>query len=89
MGTYVSDSPMGPFVYQQRNPILTTRYGLVRGPGHGCIVKGPNDTLWAFYTCCLCYEYGFERRIGMDPAGIDEKGNLFVAGATQFPPFSI
>ena len=85
MGAYVSDSPLGPFIYQQRNPILSTRHGLVRGPGHGCIVRGPNDTLWAFYTSCLCYEHGFERRIGMDPAGIDAEGNLFVAGATQFP----
>jgi xylan 1,4-beta-xylosidase len=85
MGAYVSDSPLGPFTYQQRNPILSTRDGLIRGPGHGCIVRGPKDTLWAFYTCVLCYEYGFERRTGMDPAGIDADGNLFVAGATQFP----
>lgn len=88
MGAYASDSPLGPFEYQPRNPILQQRNGLVRGPGHGCIVKGPCDTLWAFYTCCLCYENGFERRIGMDPAGIDEEGNLFVIDATQFPQFA-
>lgn len=88
MGAYVSDSPLGPFTYQRRNPILQQRHGLVRGPGHGCIVKGPNETLWAFYTCCLCYENGFERRIGMDPAGVDSDGNLFVVDATEFPQFA-
>jgi hypothetical protein len=88
MGAYVSASPLGPFVYQQRNPILQQRHGLVRGPGHGCIVKGPKDTLWAFYTCCLCYENGFERRVGMDPAGVDADGNLFVIDATERPQYA-
>jgi len=88
MGTYVGESPLGPFTYQPRNPILRTTDGLVRGPGHGCLVQGPNDTLWAFYTCCHCYHHAFERRLGMDPAGIDADGNLFVAGATQTPQFA-
>ncbi|MBE5816821.1 MAG: hypothetical protein E7315_03765 [Clostridiales bacterium] len=88
MGAYVSDSPLGPFTYQQRNPILSKKYGLVRGPGHGSIVKGPNDTLWAFYTCTVCYIHSFERRIGCDPAGIDENGNLFVVDATEIPQWA-
>ena len=85
MGCYRSDSPLGPFSYQQRNPILRTTNGLVNGPGHGCIVSGPGNTVWAFYTCRLCYSHIFERRIGMDPAGFDAGGNLFVNGASQFP----
>ena len=85
MGCYRSDSPLGLFTYQQRNPILRTTHGLVNGPGHGCIVAGPGKTLWAFYTCRLCYTHIFERRIGMDPAGFDAEGNLFVSGASQVP----
>ncbi|MDX9975786.1 MAG: family 43 glycosylhydrolase, partial [FCB group bacterium] len=85
MGTYVSDAPLGEFRYQARNPILRQTAGLIRGPGHGCIVKGPRDTLWAFYTCTVCYEHIFERRIGMDPAGIDADGNLFVRPASEIP----
>lgn len=85
MGTYVSDNPLGPFTYQQRNPILRHTQGVVTGPGHGCIVEGPNDTLWAFYTCICCNYHVFERRIGMDPAGIDGSGNLFVIGSTETP----
>lgn len=88
MGAYVSDSPLGDFHYQQRNPILQQKYGLVRGPGHGCIVKGPGETLWAFYTCTVCYAHPFERRIGCDPAGIDENGELFVLDATEIPQWA-
>ena len=88
MGAYVGDSPLGPFRYQSRNPILSGRHGLVNGPGHGCLVKGPSDTLWAFYTSTCCYYHIFERRLGMDPAGIDADGNLFVAGSTDTPQFA-
>lgn len=88
MGAYVGDNPLGPFVYQERNPILRTVHGLVRGPGHGCLVRGPGGTLWAFYTLLACRHHCFERRIGMDPAGFDEHGNLFVAGATDTPQWA-
>ncbi|HEY0868214.1 MAG TPA: family 43 glycosylhydrolase [Fimbriimonas sp.] len=85
MGVYVSDHPLGPFAYARRNPILRTTEGLVHGPGHGCIVPGPNGTLWAFYTCLARVDHKFERRVGVDPAGFDEEGNLFVRGASERP----
>ena len=85
MGAYTALTPLGPFMYQPHNPILQKKYGLIQGPGHGCIVRGPNDTLWAFYTCTVCYEHIFERRVGLDPAGIDENGNLFVREPSEIP----
>ena len=89
MGAYVSDDgPLGNFRCQTRNPISSQTSGLVRGPGHGCIVRGPGGTLWAFYTCTVCYEHIFERRIGMDPAGIDAGGNLFVLPASDTPQYA-
>jgi len=88
MGCYVAEGPLGPFRYQDRNPILKTTDGFVRGPGHGCIVAGPNQSLWAFYTCVACRDHMFERRIGCDPAGFDENGNFFVNGASQMPQWT-
>ncbi|MEM8782340.1 MAG: family 43 glycosylhydrolase [Planctomycetota bacterium] len=85
MGAYVGETPMGPFVYQRRTPICADRHGLVRGPGHGCIVPGPGGTWWAFYTCAVCVRHMFERRIGMDPAGFDADGHLFVDAASEAP----
>lgn len=88
MGAYVSDEgPLAGFRYQARNPILRTTSGLMKGPGHGCIVKAPDGQLWAYYTSVLCYAHKFERRIGLDPAGIDEDGNLYVSGATDTPQY--
>lgn len=85
MGAYTADAPLGPFQYQDRNPILRDTEGLVNGPGHGCITEGPGGTLWAFYTCLVRVRHYFERRIGMDPAGFDEHGNLYVSGASETP----
>jgi hypothetical protein len=85
MGAYTAPSPLGPFTVQPRNPILYTPHGLVHGPGHGCIVRGPGETLWAFYTCLVRNLHYFERRIGLDPAGIDADGHLFVHGASSTP----
>ncbi|EIP98363.1 beta-xylosidase [Opitutaceae bacterium TAV1] len=88
LGCYKSPSPLGPWTYQKRNPILLHRGGMINGCGHGCIVTGPANTLWCFYTLSVRIEHNFERRIGMDPAGIDANGDLFVAGPTETPQWA-
>jgi hypothetical protein len=85
MGCYTSDSPLGPFTPQTRNPILRTTGGLVTGTAHGCVVAGPRDRLWVFYTVFAGVAHGFERRVGMDVAAIDEHGELYVPAATSLP----
>jgi hypothetical protein len=85
MAAYISDNPMGPFVPQKKNPFLRTTSGLIQGPGHGCIVRGPNNTIWAFYTCIMGINHIFERRIGVDAIGIDKDGDLFSLGASEAP----
>lgn len=85
MGAYVSDSPLGPFVSQKRSPIFRTTEGLVTGTAHGCIVPGPGGSLWTFYTIFAGAVHGFERRIGLDRAEIDEHGELYVPRATSAP----
>jgi hypothetical protein len=85
MGCYVSDSPLGPFQPQQRNPIFRSTAGLITGTGHGSFVAGPQDSLWVFYTVYACAAHGFERRVGFDRAEIDAQGELFVPGATSTP----
>lgn len=87
MGCYVSDSPLGPFKPQKRNPILRTTEGLITGTGHGCIVAGPRGRLWAFYCVHASVLNGFERRIGFDLAAIDANGELYVPQATSLPQY--
>lgn len=90
MGCYVSDSPLGEFKLQPRNPVSTARNtGLIKGAGHGGFVKGPEDSLWIFYTVPVCVDNNMERRIAMDPAGFDAEGNLYArsgCGVPQWKP---
>lgn len=83
-GVYTGKSPTGPFVYSSVNPILRKTTGVVTGPGHGCLVEGPDGNLWQFYTIVLANPPG-GRRLGMDPAGFDDRGNLYVNGPSETP----
>ena len=85
MGAYASDSPLGPFVPQKRNPIFRTTEGLVTGTAHGSIIRGPRGRHWVFYTVFACVVHGFERRLGMDLVEFDEHGEIYVPQATVTP----
>jgi hypothetical protein len=87
VGVYTAKSPLGPFTYAPRNPILVHHNGLINGTGHHTVVEGPDGNLWAIYTI-LYRNWGvFDRRIGLDPVGFDKDGNMFVAGPTETPRF--
>ncbi len=49
VGYAISDSPLGPFVKYEGNPIFSHHY-LAHGPGHHCLVKAPdNEDLFIVY----------------------------------------
>ena len=86
---YSDEGPLSGFKRQERHdPLTEKRHGLVRGAGHGSIVQGPDNTYWIFYTSIFCYNFPFERRIGMDPLGIDENGELYCPAITETPQFA-
>ena len=66
------------------NPILRKTTGIVTGTAHGSIVEGPDGNLWQFYTIVMSNPPG-GRRVGMDPVGFDQQGNLFVRGPSETP----
>ena len=86
-GLYTAKHPLGPFTYAPGNPLLRKTTGIVTGPGHGCVVKGPDGNFWQFYTIVLANPPG-GRRIGMDPVGFDEQGNMFVHGPSETPQWA-
>ena len=86
-GIYSSKSPMGPFTYSPKNPLLRKTTGIVTGPGHGSIVKGPGGNWWVFYTIVTSNPPG-GRRIGMDPIDFDENGNPFTRGPSETPQWA-
>ena len=86
---YSDDGPLSGFKAQTKHSPLTRKTsGFLRGAGHGSIAEGPNNTYWVFYTSIFCYHYRFERRIGMDPIGIDENGELFCPEVTETPQYA-
>ena len=86
-GVYASKSPLGPFTYSPTNPVLRKITGVVTGPGHGSVVKGPDGNWWQFYTIVLPNPPG-GRRLGMDPVGFDENGNMYVHGPSDTPQWA-
>jgi beta-xylosidase len=89
VGVYTSKNPLGPFTYYEGSPILHHRGGLINGCAHHSVVEGPDGNLWAIYT--LLYRNWnrmFERRIGMDPVGFDEQGNMFIRGPSETPQWA-
>jgi beta-xylosidase len=75
IGYATSKSPTGPFVKYAGNPIAH-RGGKVLGPGHHCIVTGPDGKLWLVYHQKWNAEQNFHRFLAIDPIWFDEAGVL-------------
>ncbi len=88
MGAYKGSGPLDGFSYMKTSPFTYKKSGVVRGPGHGCVAEGPGGTLWAFYTCTMCYMDPMERRIGFDPVYINDEGDLVCPEVTENPRFA-
>ncbi len=86
-GAYKSKSPLSGFEYMKTSPFTRKTSGVVRGPGHGSVVKGPDDSLWVFYTCTLCHLNHLERMIGYDRIVINSDGDLVCPEITETPQF--
>jgi len=86
-GIYSAKSPLGPFTYSPRNPLLRKTTGVVTGPGHGSVVQGPDGNWWVFYTIVMSNPPG-GRRIGMDPIAFDANGNPYTRGPSETPQWA-
>ena len=75
IGYATSKSPAGPFVKYAGNPIVH-RGGKVLGPGHHCVVEGPDGKLWLVYHQKWNAERNFHRFLAIDPIWFDAEGVL-------------
>ncbi len=76
-GVYVSDFPLGPFVYQEYSPFSIKQGGFICGAGHGSTFKDLSGNYWHIATQSISVKHMFERRIGLYPAGFDNQGDLY------------
>jgi xylan 1,4-beta-xylosidase len=85
-GVYISDNPLGPFTYAFINPFSYKPGGYIRGAGHGSTFTDRYGNIWHVSTMTISVLHKFERRIGLFPAHLDQKGNLIAdAGMTEVP----
>jgi len=75
IGYATSKSPLGPFVKYAGNPIAH-RGGKVLGPGHHCVIEGPDKMLWLVYHQKWDDGKNFKRFLAIDPLWFDEEGVL-------------
>jgi beta-xylosidase len=73
IGYATSKSPTGPFVKYPGNPIAH-RGGNVLGPGHHCVVEGPDGRLWMVYHQKWNEDQNFHRFLAIDPLWFDDQG---------------
>ena len=84
-GTYVGDSPLGPFTYAAYNPVAYKPGGFVVGAGHGSTFQDNFGNYWNTGTPWIGVNGNFERRLAMFPAGFDADGQMFAS--TRFGDF--
>ena len=88
-GIYVSDSPMGPFVYSEHNPLTFKTTGISPGAGHGSIFKDKQGDFW---TICMVPSFYGGGRGGTDisifPTAVDAQGVMYANTAFgDYPQF--
>ncbi len=85
-GTYVGDSPLGPFEYAPYNPISYKPGGFVEGAGHGSTFQDRHGNWWNTGTPWVGLNWTFERRIAMFPGGFHDDGQMwFTSRFGDFP----
>jgi beta-xylosidase len=82
IGYATSKSPMGPFEKYAGNPIAHrgkspgTNGTEIYGPGHHCVVTGPDGKLWMIYHQKYEERTSYNRFVALDPIWFDDAGKL-------------
>lgn len=76
-GVYTADHPLGPYSYQQHNPISYKPGGYMNGAGHGSTARGPGGSYWHFATMDYSVNMNWERRLCMFPTFFDRDGIMY------------
>ncbi len=78
-GTYVSDNPLGPYLYQKHNPISYKPGGYIRGAGHSCTFQDKHENYWHISAQIICDKHMTERRLGIHPLFFDKDSIMYTS----------
>ncbi len=87
VGYATSDSPLGPFVKSDVNPVLeenVSQGGIVMGTGHNMVVTMPDSSRYCVYHGRMSSNPD-ERVVFFDRLEVDSAGVLYVEGPTTTP----
>ena len=76
-GVYVADDPMGPYVYDEHNPLTLKTTGIAPGAGHGSIWVDRQDKVWT--VCMMAYPINGgngHTLINLFPTDVDAEGTM-------------
>ncbi|MCH4018918.1 MAG: glycoside hydrolase family 43 protein [Prevotella sp.] len=89
IGVAVADHPLGPWVKDAHNPLMTTDLDKgISSPGHNSIVRAPDGDLYIVYhrhADAFCKKPNWDRVVCMDRLYFDRKGRLRTDGPTSAP----
>lgn len=88
-GNYVGDSPLGPFEYVEDNPFSFKPGGFIGGAGHGHTFKDKYGNYWHVASMTISVRHWFERRLGLFPVSISDKGIMTAHTTFADYPFYI
>ncbi|HEX4083589.1 MAG TPA: discoidin domain-containing protein [Chthoniobacteraceae bacterium] len=72
-----ADSINGPYKFADYSPGSMKVGGFINSAGHSCLFQDKYGNWWRVTTLWIGVYAGFERRVGLFPAGFDDKGRLF------------
>ena len=74
-GVYVSDDPLGPYVYDENNPLTRNTSGVAPGAGHGSIFLDKQGKLWTICMTAFTQSGGSGNTlISLYPSDFDAEG---------------
>lgn len=74
IGYATASSPLGPYKKYEGNPIVKGDGDKIFGPGHHCVVEGPDGKLWMVYHQKYSDRISYRRFIAIDPLWFDDAG---------------
>ena len=75
-GVYVSDKPLGPYIFQSSNPFSYKPQGFIAGAGHSGTFQDKFGNYWHIATMTISKKHVFERRLGLFPTTFDADGTM-------------
>lgn len=88
-GIYVSDKPLGPYVYEDNSPFSFKPGGFIGGAGHGHTFIDKHGNYWHVATMRISVRHMFERRLGLFPVYISDDDRFYSHTVFTDYPFYI